>query len=239
MPVTTVEGQKTREALAASSTGSEPTTTRSRRTAITGNDHSAPNMTTTAKAPAARSSTTRKTAGGTPHILADGGDAGLPSGDMTWGSDPWGPCIQDAASDSPDDCVSTRAVGCRDGSGALVALSLCEQAAMPAMEKVCACEDAVGAPGRAALEGPPEHEADEGSAPDRHLGAWRADDWGPCVHARQGRAAAKGGCQRTRFVSCVDAVGRTVSADECRESTKPRSIGPCDCDQPDDLPPSG
>jgi len=126
-------------------------------------------------------------------------------------------------------------VGCRDGSGALVALSLCEQATMPAMEKVCACEDAVYAPGRAASDAPLAGEADQDGGP----GAWRADDWGPCVHARQGPAAARGGCQRTRFVSCVDAVGRAVGADECGESTKPRSVGPCDCDQPDDLPPTG
>lgn len=110
---------------------------------------------------------------------------------------------------------------------------------MPAMEQVCACEDAVDAPVRAALGGLLEGEADEDDVPDSHLGAWKADDWGPCVHARQGPVGAKGGCQSTRFVSCVDAVGRAVSADECSESTKPRSVGPCDCDQLDDLLPLG
>jgi len=40
------------------------------------------------------------------------------------------------------------------------------------MEKVCACEDVVDAPGRAALAGLLEHEADE----DTVQGAWQADD---------------------------------------------------------------
>jgi len=96
------------------------------------------------------------------------------------------------------------------------------------MEKGCACEDAVDAPGRAALQGPLEDEAD---VPDSRLGAWQADDWGPCEHAQPSPTAAKDACHRTRFVSCVDAVGRTVGADECSEGTQPRSVRPCGCFQ--------
>jgi hypothetical protein len=134
--------------------------------------------------------------------------------------------VQDTSSDSSEDCVSTRAVGCVDDAGTLVALSLCEQELMPAMEKVCVCSKTEPTPSPTAVE---EEFDISDVAREEPEGEWRADVWGPCVHVRQGHATARDGCRQTRFVTCEDSAGDTISADHCDEQSRPRSAGPCDC----------